>query len=67
MLCPIMDIFNEDGESTGRGYNSWRYGEFVQRKDSNNTQFHAALHNMNIKTGTNIQKILLKETLERTW
>ena len=51
VLWPIMEIFDEDGKSTGRGYNDWRYGEFVQRKDSDNTQFHAALRDMNIKTG----------------
>ena len=56
VLWPIMEIFDEHNKSTGKGYNDWRYGSFVQRKDSNNVQFHAALRDMNIKTGERYSK-----------
>ena len=56
VLWPIMEIFDKDGNSTGKGYNDWRYGQFVERNDSDNVQYHAALHDMNIKTGERISK-----------
>jgi len=46
-----MEIFDENGKSTGRGYNDWRYGTFDRRNDCDSAQFNAALHDMNIKTG----------------
>ena len=55
-LWPIMEIFDKEGNSTGKGYNDWRYGTFKQRNDSENAQYHAALHGMNVKTGERYSK-----------
>ena len=46
-----MEIRDEDGNSTGKGYNDWVFGKFVERKDSSHKQYHASLRDMNMKTG----------------
>ena len=51
VLWPMMEIRDEDGNSTGKGYNDWVFGKFVERKDSSHKQYHASLRDMNMKTG----------------
>ena len=51
VLWPMMEIKDEARNPTGRGYNDWVFGRFVQRKDSSHKQYHAALRDMNMKTG----------------
>ena len=50
-LWPIMEILDENGNGTGKGYNDWRFGTFVEDKKGVTAQYHAALRDMNIKIG----------------
>ena len=56
VLWPIMEILDDKKIPTGKGYNDWRFGEFVEKKESDNLQYNAALRDMNIRTGERISK-----------
>ena len=42
---------DKDGKGTGKGYNDWRFGTFVEDKKGVTEQYHASLRDMNIKIG----------------
>ena len=46
-----MEIVDEHGNGTGKGYNNWRFGSFVEDKKGVTAQYHASLRDMNIKIG----------------
>ena len=46
-----MEILDEDGKGTGKGYNDWRRATFVEDKDGDTAQFHMAMRDMNVKIG----------------
>jgi hypothetical protein len=50
-LWPIMEIVDENGTGTGKGYNDWTFGTFVEDKDNVKAQYHASLRDMNVKIG----------------
>ena len=56
MLWQIMEILDDKNIPTGRGYNDWKYGEFVEKKESDNLQHNAVLRDMNIRTGERFSK-----------
>ena len=60
-LWPIMEIIDENGEGTGKGYNDWRFGTFVTEKDGDAAQYHAAMRDMNIKIGERYHKEIEEE------
>ena len=44
-----MEIVDEAGDGTGKGYNNWRFGMFVEDKDGDTAQYHMTMRNMNLK------------------
>ena len=47
----MMEIKDEAGNPTRKGYNDWVFERFVQRKDSSHKQYHASLRDLSMKTG----------------
>ena len=51
VLWPMMEIKDEAGNPTRKGYNDWVFERFVQRKDSSHKQYHASLRDLSMKMG----------------
>jgi len=59
-LWPMIQVFDDEGKPTGRGYNDWGMGWFEPRKDCVMDQYHAS----KADTMREIGKAYVEEVIE---